>query len=235
MTPPKLTPERKKKIKSLLSMMNKQNLRFIPIAPPLVEMMHLVTSDAEINYLLKMGTDLYDYSQAEQASSMPQDQFQSFFNKMQRKGLVHIEYDSDGKEKYRLNAIAVGWYECMMHYIMGKPNEKEFSEKWLSNGTINRPLNRLNVKGDTTGKGKSEGILSMEPRFAEQQFLFPTGDQKSVEMTSTIQGELVTWIFNPEKNKVQCLAPNSDISMSMYIIDRNYFTTDTEKWDWEFG
>ena len=130
MTPPKLTSERKKKIKSLLSMMNKQNLRFIPIAPPLVEMMHLVTSNEEINYLLKMGTDLYDYSQAEQASSMPQDQFQPFFDKMQRKGLVHIEYDSDGQEKYRLNAIAVGWYECMMHYIMGKPNEKEFSEKW---------------------------------------------------------------------------------------------------------
>jgi hypothetical protein len=35
----KISPIRKKKIKTLLSMMNKQNRRFIPIALPLVEMM----------------------------------------------------------------------------------------------------------------------------------------------------------------------------------------------------
>ena len=120
----------RKKIKTLLSMMNKQNLRFIPIAPPLVEMMNLVTSDDEINYLLQMGTGLYDYERAAKDSGMPEDQFTSFFDEIQRKGLVHIEYDSKGGEKYRLNAIAVGWYEAMMHYIMGKPNEKEFSKKW---------------------------------------------------------------------------------------------------------
>jgi len=41
-----------------------------------------------------------------------------------------MEYDSDGKEEYRLNAIALGWYEAMMHYLVGKPQEKEFSKKW---------------------------------------------------------------------------------------------------------
>ena len=56
--------------------------------------------------------------------------FHSFFDTMQRKGLVHIEHDSSGKEQYRLNAIAVGWYEGMMHYMVGKAQEKEFSEKW---------------------------------------------------------------------------------------------------------
>ncbi len=130
MTQPKMTSQKKKNIKKLLSMMNKQNLRFIPIAPPLVEMMNLVTSDDEINYLLQMGTGLYDYERAAKDSGMPEDQFTSFFDEIQRKGLVHIEYDSKGGEKYRLNAIAVGWYEAMMHYIMGKPNEKEFSKKW---------------------------------------------------------------------------------------------------------
>jgi Pyruvate/2-oxoacid:ferredoxin oxidoreductase delta subunit len=130
MAQPKMTSERKKKIKSLLSMMNKQNLRFIPVAPPLVEMMNLVTHDDELNYLLQMGTGLYDYEHAAKASSMPEDQFQPFFDEMKRKGLVHVEYDSKGNEEYRLNAIAVGWYEAMMHYIMGKPHEKEFSEKW---------------------------------------------------------------------------------------------------------
>lgn len=125
----KITPSRKKKIKTLLSMMNKQNQRFIPVAPPLVEMMDMVITDDELNYLLNMGTGLYDYEDAAQASTMPDEKFQSFFETMKRKGLVHIEFD-DGKEEYRLNAIAVGWYEAMMHYMVGKPQEKEFSEKW---------------------------------------------------------------------------------------------------------
>jgi ferredoxin len=130
MTTSKLTSNKKKKIKTLLSMMNKQNQRFIPTALPLVEMMDLTTSDEELDYLLQMGTGLYDYDQAVKASNMSDEQFQSFFDTMKRKGLVHIEYDKSGKEVYRLNAIAVGWYEATMHYVMGKPEEKAFSEKW---------------------------------------------------------------------------------------------------------
>ena len=110
--------------------MNKQNQRFIPVAPPLVEMMDLVTTDDELDYLLQMGTGLYGHEQAAKASGMPDEEFQPFFDTMKRKGLVHIEFDDDGKEEYRLNAIAVGWYEAMMHYIVGKPEEKAFSEKW---------------------------------------------------------------------------------------------------------
>ena len=130
MTRTKITPTRKKKIKTLLSMMNKQNQRLIPIAQPLVEMMDLVTTDDELDYLLKMGTGLYSYKQATDAGNMSNEQFQPFFDKMKRKGLVHIEYDNSGNEEYRLNAIAVGWYEMMMHYIVGQPQEKAFSEKW---------------------------------------------------------------------------------------------------------
>ncbi|MCJ7832855.1 MAG: 4Fe-4S binding protein, partial [Deltaproteobacteria bacterium] len=126
----KMTSARKKKIKTVLSMMNKQNQRLIPIAQPLVEMMDLVTTDDELNYLLKMGTGLYNYEQALQASHMSDEKFQPLFDTMKRKGLVHIEYDNTGKELYRLNAIAVGWYEAMMHYIVGNPSEKAFSEKW---------------------------------------------------------------------------------------------------------
>ena len=130
MATPKISSTRKKKIKSLLSMMKKQNQRFIPIAPPLIEMMDMVTTDEELDYLLPMGTGLYDYDQAVKASAMSEEKFQPFFDTMQRKGLVHSEYDANGKEEYRLNAIAVGWYEVTVHNLMGKPQEKEFSEKW---------------------------------------------------------------------------------------------------------
>ena len=130
MTYAKILPARKKKIKTLLWMMNKQNQRFIPPARPLIEMMDLTTTDEELEFLLQMGTDLYDYALAFNASQMPAEQFQDFFDTMQRKGLVHIEYGESGTVQYRLNAVAVGWYEAMMHYIVGKPGEKVFSQKW---------------------------------------------------------------------------------------------------------
>ncbi len=130
MTQRHITPARKKKIKRLLALMNKHNLRFIPVAPPLVEMMDLVIEDEELDYLLKMGTQTHDLDQAMALCTMPADRFQAFFDRLQRKGYVHIERDRDGHPAYRLAAIAVGWYETMMHYNVGKPYEKEFSERW---------------------------------------------------------------------------------------------------------
>ena len=130
MATPKMSPTRKKKIKTLLGMMNKQNQRFIPVVTPLVEMMDMVITEEELDYLLPMGTGFYDYDQALKAATMPDDQFQGFFDNMQRKGLVHVQDDDSGQQEYRLNAIAVGWYEVTVHNLMGKPQEKEYSEKW---------------------------------------------------------------------------------------------------------
>ncbi len=110
--------------------MNKQNNRFIIIAPPLIEMMDLSITDAELDFMLHMGFERYDYEKAKSAAAMPEDEFQAFFDGIKRKGLVHIELGPEGNEKYRLNAIAVGWYESQIHFLRGKPEEKLFSEKF---------------------------------------------------------------------------------------------------------
>jgi Pyruvate/2-oxoacid:ferredoxin oxidoreductase delta subunit len=125
-----IPPQRKKKIKKVLSLMNKQNQRLIPVTNPIVEMMDLTTTDEELDYLLAMGTEFFDYEQAGGIGHVPKEKFSSFFDTIKRKGLVHVDQDQTGKEIYRLNAIAVGWYECMMHYLVGKPQEKAFSEKF---------------------------------------------------------------------------------------------------------
>ena len=130
MSKSKISFVRKKKIKSLLSMMNKQNQRLVPIAPPLIEMMDMTISDQELEFLLQMGTDKYDYDQAIKSSGMPVNQFRTFFDTIKQKGLVHFQSDADGKEIYRLGAVAVGWYEAMVHYLMGKPGEREFTDKF---------------------------------------------------------------------------------------------------------
>ena len=111
-------------------MMNKQNKRLIPIVPPLVEMMDMVVTDTELDYLLQMGTRSYDHNQAQNFAEMDEKQFYDFFDSMQRKGFIHVQDDSRGNPEYRLNPIAIGWYEVTVHNLMGKPQEKEFSEKW---------------------------------------------------------------------------------------------------------
>lgn len=131
MTKTSIPSARKKKIRKLLSLMNKQNDRFFIIAPPLVEMMDLSVTDAELDFLLKMGLGHYDYEAAKSAADVDDAEFEAFFDRIKRKGLVHIESGTRGSETYRLNAIAVGWYEAQTHYLMGKPEEKLFSEKFL--------------------------------------------------------------------------------------------------------
>ncbi len=130
MTNRNIAPARRKKIKNLLSLMNKQNIRFIPVAPPLVDMMDLLIEDEELDFLPKMGTRLYDIKQIKSLSGMTETRFQTFFDELQRKGYIHIGQDRHGKDEFSLAPIAVGWYETMMHYSVGKKYEKAFSEKW---------------------------------------------------------------------------------------------------------
>ena len=130
MTQRNIASARKKKIKKLLSLMNKQSVRFIPVAPPLVDMMDLVIEDEELDFLLQMGTESYDFEQVITLSSMPKNRFQTFFDEIQRKGYVHIGRDKHRNDEYSLAAIVPGWYETMVHYSVGKQHEKEFSEKW---------------------------------------------------------------------------------------------------------
>jgi len=111
-------------------MMNKQNKRIIPIAPPLIEMMDLVSTDDELDYLISIGRDWFTYKKAAAESRMSDEKFPKFFDTIKRKGFVYIEYDESGHELYRLNAIAVGWYEVIIYYLKEKPQEKVFSEKW---------------------------------------------------------------------------------------------------------
>lgn len=125
----KASSSRRRKISRLLSLMNKQNFRFMPINNPLIDMMDMSITDDELNFLLRIGTDNFGYKHLKEMSEMDENEFQIFFNTLMRKGLLRPESSETDKERYRLNAIVVGWYESMMHYLAGKPQAKEFSEK----------------------------------------------------------------------------------------------------------
>lgn len=125
----KMSSERKRKLKMLAKLMNKQNERLIPVVPPLLDMLNLVLTSEELDYLLQLGTEPYTYEQAASLSNMPEDQFKIFFETLEKKGFIHIQFSEKGPERYILNAILVGWIEAQIPYLMGRPEEKEFARK----------------------------------------------------------------------------------------------------------
>lgn len=120
---------RRKNIKKLLSKMNRQNQRFIPVIPPLIEMMDLIITEEELSYLLQMENDWYDCREAECLAPFKINNFHFFFSTMIGKGLIHVEDRPNGQEIYRLNAILIGWFEFIMQYTKGKEEEKYINEK----------------------------------------------------------------------------------------------------------
>ncbi len=122
--------ERVSKIKKLVIAMNKQNLRFFPPTRPMIEAMNVVLSDEELDYLLLLGPGHYTYEEAARVSKMPEEQFKPIFDSLKIKGFIHISYDENGNEIYRINAILVGWIEAQVPFLMGKPEAVEFAKNF---------------------------------------------------------------------------------------------------------
>ncbi len=139
------TSGRIKKIKILLSMMKKQSQRFIPITPHLTEMMDMTATDEELNYLLPMGTDFYDYDHAVKNSGMTEDRFRPFFKTMRRKGLVHVEYDGSGNEKCDSNNCSVRTLTCSLSW--------SFSAFNRSSADFNRSKTRTFASTSSSANG----------------------------------------------------------------------------------
>ena len=121
--------DRKKKLFALANTMNKQNERFLPVIPPLLDMLDLVITSEELEYLLKMEPNLYTYEQAASLSHMRDEEFSRLFESLQKKGFINIKFNEKGEERYILNSLAVGWYETQFHHLIGKPEEVEFSKR----------------------------------------------------------------------------------------------------------
>ncbi len=126
----KLTSERKKKIKTLIKLMNSQNERNFPAVLPLIEAMNLVLTPEELDYLVCIGTGIYTYSQASAASTLAGERFEMMFESLKGKGFIKTEYDDSDNEAYTLNPIIVGWIEGQVPFLKDKPEEAEFAKKF---------------------------------------------------------------------------------------------------------
>ncbi len=123
---------KKSDLRKLVFLMNKQNKRFIPPIDAILESLDVVLSEEELGLLLILRTGLYSYEQAADLSGFDSGKFQSLFESLLHKGFMGIKYTESGEERYTLHAFVVGFVESVVPFLIGKPEEKEFSQRFMS-------------------------------------------------------------------------------------------------------
>lgn len=126
-----LTRQRKIKIKQLLQNMRKQNERTMPTNTALIEAMHMVLEENELDYLLELGTDKYRRAELADFYNGSEEEFDSLLDSLLAKGFLRPWNKIAEEPLYSLNALLVGWYEAQVLYLDGKPGEDEFLRKSL--------------------------------------------------------------------------------------------------------
>lgn len=116
----------------LVILMNRQNKRFMPPFDPILQTIDWVIEPEELNLLLKMGTGLYSFEQAAALSSMSAEKFSVIFESVKQKAFLGIQENEKGEERYSLHPFIVGWFEGIVTYLIGRPEEKEFARRYMS-------------------------------------------------------------------------------------------------------
>ncbi len=125
----KMSSERKKKLKALARLMNKQSERLIIINQQLLDCLDLVVTPEETDFLLRMGTELLTFKQAASLTDMPEEQFGKFFETIIEKGFIQLQFNEQGEERFVLKAIVVGWLEMQLLDGRETPEQKEFAQR----------------------------------------------------------------------------------------------------------
>jgi ferredoxin len=149
-----------------------------------------------------MGTDLYSYEEVAALSSMSSEKFNPIFESLKQKAFVGIKLSEINEERYTLHPFIVGWFEGVVSYLIGKPEEKEFAQRYMSffNSLRNRnyfPVRQvMNVIGkyapvsnqsvgmvreSKNAKGKSTVIIN-ETIIAPDSKIYPTNSINDIIM-----------------------------------------------------
>lgn len=130
----------------LVTFMNRQNKRFMPPFDPILRLIDLVTEPEELSLLLKMGTGVYSHEQVLALSGMNADKFNPLFESVKLKAFVGVKYTENNEERYSLHPFIVGWFEGIVVYLIGRPEEKEFANIYMSFFTTLRDYNIFPVR-----------------------------------------------------------------------------------------
>ncbi|MDW7681292.1 MAG: hypothetical protein SCK70_12055, partial [bacterium] len=91
--------QRKKNLRALAKLMNRQNVTSIPVTDQLLDCFDAVITPEENDFLLKMGGERFNFAQACANTNLPIEQAREFLVCMLKKGLLWSEYD-EGAEYF---------------------------------------------------------------------------------------------------------------------------------------
>ena len=123
----KMSSERKRELRALAQIMNKQNVVSIPITQALLECFDVVITSEEAGYLLKMGNEPHTREGLASLSDLSEARFDSFLHRLLARGLIESSIDENGRERFRLPAILPGWFENYLSDGKSSPESKEFA------------------------------------------------------------------------------------------------------------
>jgi Pyruvate/2-oxoacid:ferredoxin oxidoreductase delta subunit len=132
---------KKSDLKKLVTLMNQQNKRYMPPFGPLINTLDYALAEGELDLLLRLGTVTYSHEQALVASGMSAEKFAPMFESLQQKGFIGPAHSDTGEKRYCLRPILVGWFEAQASFMIGKPEEKEFSRRFMEFYTYLRNRN----------------------------------------------------------------------------------------------
>jgi ferredoxin len=130
----------------LVLLMNRQNRRFMPPMNAILQAIDLVITPEELDYLLKLGTELYSWEEALAVSGLKSEDFMPLFERLRQKAFIGVKLSENGEERYYLHPFIVGWFEGIVAYLIGRPEEKEFARRYMSLFTSLRRYNILPVR-----------------------------------------------------------------------------------------
>ncbi len=119
--------KRKKKLKKLAKMMNKQTTRPVPtFIGATIQVLDSVLTPDETEFLLVMGTERYTRPSLETQVDLPEDEFEKVFNSLIQKGLIWSQSSEPNENLFEISPMMVGWFELQMSNGKITPNDEKF-------------------------------------------------------------------------------------------------------------
>ncbi len=125
-----MDPKRRQRFQQLAQLMRKQSFMMFPVGQKTMEMLDLIVTDQEAEFLLKVGTRGYTEGQLAWLSGMDAASFQPFFQGLLKKGLLSFHGDEPRKRIYHLAAMVVGWVEFVLCDGQRDERRRAFARKF---------------------------------------------------------------------------------------------------------
>lgn len=123
----KMSKDREQSLRQLAKLMNTRHQFPFPITKPLLECFDAVITPEAVQFLLRMGAEQHTYEQAASLSDLGGEAFRSFFETQIKKGLIWSAPGPDGKERFYVPGIMVGWFEMFLSDGQETPERQEFA------------------------------------------------------------------------------------------------------------